>query len=273
MPSYVVTGANRGIGLEFIRQLSANPTNVVFGLVRNKANSQDLIALEKELTNVHVLEADVTDSARLKAAATEVAKVTGGTLDYLINNAAHVQTDRRFYNLTTYAEKGEEEKLTEDFDANFRVNVLGIVYATNAFLPLLKATAASALARVITISSAVGDPELARAMGFGSFVPYCASKAAVNMVVAKYAAQFAAENIVFLALAPGLVDTATRAPTPEELANAMAFIEKLKKVYPNWEGKPLTPEQSVTSMLKIIEKLDHKDSGAYISHKGGKEWC
>lgn len=273
MPSYVITGANRGIGLEFVRQLSANPENAVFGLVRSKGNSQDLLSLEKERSNVHVLEADVTDAPRLKVAAAEVAKVTGGTLEYLINNAAFVQQDRREYDPTTYAERAEEALLEADLDANFRVNVLGVIHTTNAFLPLLRAAAAAGtLARVITLSSGVGDTELTLAARFAGHVPYCASKAAVNMVVAKYAARFADENIVFLAISPGLVDTATRPPTPEELEKAIAFIEAMKPIYPDWDGKPLTPEQSVKAVLSVVEKSGLKDSGAFLSHWGNKKW-
>ena len=87
--------------LEFVRQLSTSSTNVVFGLVRNKAGSQALLDLDKERKNVRVLEADVTNFTSLKAAAADVSKVTGGVLEYLINNAAYVQTDRRGYDLTT----------------------------------------------------------------------------------------------------------------------------------------------------------------------------
>ena len=106
-------------------------------------------------------------------------------------------------------EKGEDAALEADLDANFRVNVLGVVHTTNAFLPLLREAAKKTTARVITLSSGVGDMELTLAMRFAGALPYCASKAAVNMVVAKYAAKFADENLVFLALSPGLVDTST----------------------------------------------------------------
>ena len=84
-----------------MRQLSTSPTNVVFGLVRNKASSQALLDLDKERKNVHVLEADVRSFTGLKAAAAEVSKVTGGTLEYLINNAAYIQPARGEYDLTT----------------------------------------------------------------------------------------------------------------------------------------------------------------------------
>ncbi len=42
--------------------------------------------------------------------------------------------------------------------------------------------------------------------------------------------------------------------------------------YPNWNGVPLTPEESVSAMLKIFKGLTIKDTGAFVSHKGDKEW-
>ncbi|KAK7063705.1 hypothetical protein R3P38DRAFT_2756566 [Favolaschia claudopus] len=85
MSSYVVTGASRGIGLEFVKQLSANDKNQVFAVVRNKSKATFLQDLSRK--NVTIVEADVTDAKALGLAAAEVAKATGNKLDYLINNA------------------------------------------------------------------------------------------------------------------------------------------------------------------------------------------
>lgn len=42
--------------------------------------------------------------------------------------------------------------------------------------------------------------------------------------------------------------------------------------YPNWNGVPLSPEESVNMMLSVVDNLELKDSGAFLSHKGNKEW-
>lgn len=63
MPSCLVTGASRGIGFEFLRQLSADPANTVIALVRDKAATQKKVDDELARANVHVLQADITDYA------------------------------------------------------------------------------------------------------------------------------------------------------------------------------------------------------------------
>lgn len=77
----------------FLTNLSSNPANTVIALVRNKAGTEERIA--KELagrTNVHVVQADLDNYKTLQFAADETARITGGGLDYLIANAAYVET-------------------------------------------------------------------------------------------------------------------------------------------------------------------------------------
>lgn len=65
MSSYAITGG-RGIGYEFAVQLSADPKNVVFSLVRNKATNPELAKLAEERTNLHLVTADLEDFGSLK---------------------------------------------------------------------------------------------------------------------------------------------------------------------------------------------------------------
>lgn len=65
MSSYVVTGANRGLGLAFIRALSKSPDNIVVGLVRNKKVADERMKKE-QISNVTIIQADVTDLQALK---------------------------------------------------------------------------------------------------------------------------------------------------------------------------------------------------------------
>lgn len=84
------------------------------------------------------------------------------------------------------------------------MNVLGVVYTINAFLRLIRKGAGK---KVLTLSSGQGDLEFALNVGIPNAGPYSVSKAAVNMVMVKYAVRFKAEGIVFLTISPGWVNT------------------------------------------------------------------
>ncbi|KAJ7776875.1 hypothetical protein DFH07DRAFT_951488 [Mycena maculata] len=219
MPSYAVTGAARGIELEFVAQLSADPKNTMFALVRNKTTATRLESLPGK--NITILEADITDPKALEIAAKEVSSATGGKLDYLINNAA----------LAIPANPADIEK---DFIDHFRVNTVGTAYCINAFLRLLQK---GSVKKVITISSAGGDADVTVKT---SLPGYARSKAAVNMLVAKYAARFKEEGFVFLALTPGFVNTSCAAPTPAALTAYNEFHQKILRIAPGFKGS-MTP--------------------------------
>ncbi|KAI5120303.1 hypothetical protein M0805_005807 [Coniferiporia weirii] len=268
MPSYLVTGAARGIGHEFVRQLSSASDNLVFALVRSKKTADKLVKLARP--NIHIVEADITDLKALKVGAQEVSKITGGKLDVLINNAAFVETERRKFHLDEYP-KDQEEFLEEDLRKSFDINVIGVIHTINAFLPLLRA---GEVKKVVSLSSGIGDLEGTLAMGYSYSAPYCISKAALNMAVAKYAMEYKKEGFVFLALSPGLVNTAaaiSETPSEEEIAQVQAMMNDFRRAYPDFTG-PITPEQSVNAMLDVIGKATVEGTGSFISHKGNKEW-
>ncbi|KAG0707613.1 hypothetical protein DFH29DRAFT_1055838 [Suillus ampliporus] len=191
MPSYAITGAARGIGFEFVNQLSADSGNTVFALVRSKATATKLAGLGRP--NVHVIEADITNTDALKYAAAEVALVTGSSLDYLINNAGFVEPERNGLNLDSYS---SEELLTKDLLDSFNVNVVAVIHTINIFLPLLKNGKAKT---VVTISSGVGDLDMTLVSESGTSVPYSISKACGQHGQCQVnAAQYKPEGFIFL---------------------------------------------------------------------------
>jgi len=266
MPSYAVTGASRGIGLEFVKQLSDDSSNIVLAIVRNKATATRVTELGR--SNVHLLQADITDYEALKAAAERTKEITGGSLDALINNAANTLADRSGWTLDQYT--GHEALLEEDLMDSFKVNVIGVVHTINAFLPLLQL---GKLKKVITISSAIADADTVLKSETSLLGPYSISKAGVNMVVAKYAVKFKEAGIIFLALSPGVVNTGASAtlPTPEQMELFQKLMAGNLKLNPNFKG-PVTPEESVKLQLQVIDNVTIQDTGSFISHFGNKEW-
>ncbi|KZT71356.1 NAD(P)-binding protein [Daedalea quercina L-15889] len=202
MPSYLVVGGSRGLGLETVRQLIANTNNVVFVIVRNKAGStflNELIA-KSPSANIHVLEADVVDPPSLRAAATEIAKVTRGTLDNLIHNAARTEQTNMWLGLTDFE---SDEHLNTEFLEAFKVNVLGVIHSVNAFLPLLRQGSTK---KITLIGTGGGIPEVVFRLRISSMAAYGTTKAAMEMVMTKYAVQLEHEGFTVISINPGVVD-------------------------------------------------------------------
>jgi len=266
MVSYVITGASRGLGLAFVEAIhERNPQDHVFALVRNPGSSAELKALAGP--NVHIIAGDLDQPETLHSAAAEVAKITGGSLDVFINNAALIPSERREYTLTTYI--GKDDLLIKDMDTFYKTNVVGAIAATNAFLPLIEKGTQK---KVINISSAAGDTEFVEKRGFAAAVPYGISKAAMNLINTKYAVEFRGKGYVFLAISPGLVDTHTGLRTSVEEAEWHAMISLFKTGDPDWSGVPLLPRQSADLVLGVIDRATPKESGGFVSQYGDKRW-
>ena len=194
----LVTGANKGIGLETARQLAERGITVLL-TARDSAKGEAAAAsLKEEGLDVRFLALDVTDSASL-AAAVQAVEAEFGKLDILVNNAGIGTFDR--------------PATAEDLDHwrwTFETNVFGLVATTQAFLPLLKKSEAG---RVVQLSSILGsldqatNPESPVYGATGYAASYGASKAAVNMYTVQLARELAGTPIKVNAAHPGWVKT------------------------------------------------------------------
>ena len=202
MVSHVVVGASRGIGYQLLKHFSQDPADTVVGLARDATKVQEK-ARKDGLQNVIILGADMTDYDTLLKAAEETRKVTDGSVDYLWNNGGHMGyvTIGKFFSDFEPEQYGE---LLKDLRQNFETNVIGVINAINAFLPLVKK---SSIKKVITLTTGLSDNNLTRDYGIWEHAPYAVGKAAVNTVVAKYDARYRSEGILFLGVSPGLVQT------------------------------------------------------------------
>lgn len=202
MVVYIIVGASRGLGYEFVRQLSQAPNNMVFGLVRDKAATEKKVA-QDELKNVHIVTAEITDRASLQAARAEIEKKTS-FIDVLIHNAAIMPPRTYFRGLSDY------EDTPDIFDADmlttFEINTFAAVKAINTFLPLVQK---SSIKKVVALSTGLADDNLSNGFDVYEGALYAMSKAALNTAIAKYNARYgkSSDNILFMAISPGLVDT------------------------------------------------------------------
>ncbi|OCT50329.1 hypothetical protein CLCR_07493 [Cladophialophora carrionii] len=253
MPSYLVTGANRGLGL-----LAKDPANTVVGIVRDKAAADKAVAADG-FKNVTMVEAAIADYKSLLKARDEVAKITGGSLDYLINNAAFI--DRKTMGKALDEFDNEAEMLEDALVESFRVNAVGVIHTINVFLPLVKKGSAK---KVVLISSGMADPALINS-GIAADAPYTISKAAANTAIYKYNAKYKKEGILFFALSPGVVATWEEGEEPE-------VIDTLRKGAPGWGG-PMTPNESATACMKVIHSFNAEEHGGlFVSHHGNQQW-
>ncbi|KLO10733.1 NAD(P)-binding protein [Schizopora paradoxa] len=262
MLSYAITGASRGIGLGFVKSLAANPSTTVFALVRDVSSASSLHEFVDghNYQNVHILKADLNDVASIKAASEEVAKITKGTLDVLINNAALVYQERINMMLDEFP---DEKSLEEDMIDFYKTNTLGTIHMINAFLPLLRAGGTK---KCIIIGSALASTKLARNTGVIRFSGYAMSKSALNIAGVRYATKYRSEGVIFLTITPGLVKTLQG--KPDEVDKFFAKEEeRIRQQFPQFEGS-ITVEQSVHDQLALISRVTIDQSGAFVNRDG-----
>lgn len=209
MPSVLVTGANRGLGLEFVRQYASEGWQV-FAATRAPDNARELQGLAAESGGrIRVLKTDVTDTASVRAAAAEL---NGQAIDLLLNNAGVGGARNERIGGLDYAAWARV----------LAVNTLGPMRVIEA---LLENVARSRLKMIVTITSGMGS--IADNSSGGSYA-YRSSKAAVNMVMKSLAIDLAPRGVTCVVLNPGWVRTDLGGPrgklSPAESVKAMRSL-------------------------------------------------
>ncbi|KAJ5613924.1 short-chain dehydrogenase [Penicillium herquei] len=264
MSSYAITGASKGIGREFVRQLATDPNNTVLAIVRNPG-SPDISELASQYPNVHLIAGDVTDPKSILNAASAAAAITGGKLDVLIHNSNAV--DASTMSLSPSQIPFDSEATRAMFEPPLSTAIYGGLWATNAFLPLIQKGTQK---KIVHITSAMGDVDLILASGISYAVAYSVAKAGLNIQVAKYAAELAPQGIKVIGLSPGWVDT-WEGEKPSAVVEGENFmLKQFQSIVPSLEGQ-IQPEESVSKALKVIENMDVKSSGLMLSHNGDRE--
>ena len=231
-----ITGANRGIGLEFARQ-HAQRGDRVFATARDPSRAQELrrLAEAQGTDRVTVVPLDADDAGSIRAAADTVGEQVDG-LELLINNAG------------VYAAKvtggGDPAEKVGDFNFDDALKVL----RTNAVAPLLVAQAFASLlrkgtppAKIVSITSGYGS--VADNNGFPYY--YGASKAALNMFMRSLAADDAMKGIVNIVMSPGWVKT--------DMGGANA---------------PMPADKAVARMIGVIDALTSADNSRFLDWRG-----
>ncbi|KAJ8043693.1 hypothetical protein HOLleu_10898 [Holothuria leucospilota] len=245
MSSILITGANRGIGLEFVRQLAESQNGKwkhIFAACRNPDKAEDVKQIAVNHPPVKLVELDVTNDASIEAAVKQVSSVVGENgLNVVINNAG-IAGNRELFPL----DKVTREMLHQVFD----VNSAGALMVTQKFLPLLKQGAATSKVSgfslyrggIFNLTSGFGS--IADNTSGGRYA-YRISKAALNMMTKSFSVDLKADNILAIALVPGWVQT--------DMGGS--------------NGR-LTVENSVSMLLKVMESAGENENGKIVDYKG-----
>ena len=209
MPSALITGANRGLGLEFARQYLAEGWQV-YAACRDPESASELRRLADGSDHkLHIITLDVTESTSVKAAAAEL---EGRAIDVLINNAG-VGGPRG---------KGIGNIDYESWSRVLEVNTLGPMRVAEAFV---NNVAQSQRKLIVTITSGMGS--IADNTSGGAFA-YRSSKAAVNMVMRSLAIDLAPRGITCVVINPGWVRTDMGGP--QAMLTTTDSVKRLRRL-------------------------------------------
>ena len=184
----LVTGANRGIGLEVCRQLAARGLRVILtGRDRGKADAA--AATLRDTGDVDAATLDVTDPHSVSTLAADLSR-RGLHVDVLVNNAAVLVAES----------SGVLETTVEELRATFDTNLFGVVLVSQAFVPGM---ITRRYGRVVNVSSQAGQ-----LLSMATYAPaYSMSKAALNAFTRQLAAATRGRNVLVNSADPGWVRT------------------------------------------------------------------
>jgi NAD(P)-dependent dehydrogenase (short-subunit alcohol dehydrogenase family) len=215
MPTILITGANRGIGLEFARQYSGAGWDVI---ATARHSSPDLDSLGVRVEALDLSNAD---------AVTGLAERIDRPLDLFVANAG-----------TNQPMNGDTAEEARAWDTMMMVNAIAPYVIARKLLPKVAEGG-----KMIAISSGMGSI----AQNSGGWIPYRTSKAALNMAWNSLALDARPLGVIAALLSPGWVKTRM-----------------------GGTGAEITPEESVSAMRRLIERLTIEDSGKFLRRNGSE---
>jgi NAD(P)-dependent dehydrogenase (short-subunit alcohol dehydrogenase family) len=235
MPTILITGANRGLGLEFTKQYAVDKWDVI-AACRSPSAAEKLQNFAKTYNNIRVESLDVGDHTSISALA---AKLENVDLDVLLNNAGILSGgDAVASAISPNADQVFGSIDAEAWDKVLRINVIAPIMINEAFLPHLQRGAQK---KIIMISSRMGSI----AMMKPGHIAYRTSKAALNAAMKCIVSDLAALKIAIVNFHPGWVQT--------DMGSASADI---------------TPNESIAGMRKVIAGLTVHNSGQFLDYGG-----
>jgi NAD(P)-dependent dehydrogenase (short-subunit alcohol dehydrogenase family) len=231
----LVTGANRGIGLQLATNYAARGWTVI-ATARKPEQATELQALAADNAKVTIVRMDLLDHAGIDALAEELKDTP---IDVLLNNAAM---------LGDPAEQDFGELDYELMQQVYAVNTVGTMKMTEAFIDNVMASEQKKVVAITSLQASIGslrDP----------MIPfYKMSKTALNMGMKSISRRLKSKKVTVALISPGAVDT--------EMMNAALD-------HANFKGNFLiTPQESAEAVINIIDQYELKMTGTFMSHRG-----
>lgn len=232
----MVTGANRGIGLQLATNYAERGWTVI-ATARKPKKATELNALAEKYSNVSVETMDLLDHKGIDKLADKLKDVP---IDVLLNNAAMLgDTDGQVFGEFDY----------DVMERVYAVNVVGTFKMSEAFLPHVLASDQKKIIAITSLQGSIGanrDP----------LVPfYKMSKTALNMGMKTIAKRVKRQKVTVALISPGAVDT--------QMMNAALDHAGFKNA-----GFLITPEQSAEAVINIIDQYDLGMTATFMSHRG-----
>ena len=250
MSTILITGANRGIGLEFVRQYADAGWQII-ATCRDPAVAGELRSLAQAHTNIRIETLDLASPASIDELAGRLG--TRLALDVLLNNAALLGP-------------GGPQILgawqADAFLEAYRANAVGPALLTQALLPLVEAGSQK---KIIFLGSAAGSIGLLQPPA--NLYAYRSSKAALHLIARNLALDLKARSLIVGLINPGLVDTrglldlAADDPGPPDLQHLVKLVRA--GMIPLIRSAP-----SVTGMRALIEGWTLEQSGQFLNYDG-----
>lgn len=221
----LITGANRGLGLEIARQLGNLDHKVWLGCRDADLGGEAAATLKAEGIDAHAIQLDINDDVSVQTAVARI-EAEDSSLDVLVNNAGL---------MGDLMSPPSEEKPDDVMRAMFDTNVFGTIRVTQGFVPLLLKSQG---ARIVMMSSGLGSismtTDMTKPIWGMNGVGYSASKAALNMFTVKLAKELLLTGIKVNAACPGSVATNVKLPGLREVEQGAQIAVRLATL--GWQG-------------------------------------
>lgn len=232
-PTVFITGANRGIGLEFVGQFAELGWNII-ATARKPESAPEIVAIADGYPQLVIERLDVTDFERIDELS---AKYADQPIDVLLSNAGITPKYKSAFKTVDGVDWDMAMKSME-------VNALAPLKLSQSFMGQV---AASEQKKIVVISSKAGSFELSPKMPM--MYSYRASKTALNMYMYALSFETAKKGVILTMLSPGQVNTVPGMKLPNAIET----------------------DESVSKMLVVIEGLTPEQNGKFLDFEDGRE--